>query len=185
MSEHEKRIREALEAGPTPGPWNAHVSDPGTFQVATVERFGIYSSHPEYGGNVGVPDADAVYVAACSPGNLQALLDDLDRLRSEREVQDAAIANLRDAELDRLRDNLKLQVEANTFLLVEREIRRAELEAAREDSDRINWLEAQINGQGEIHLHDGEHPRGPGLGLRPGLIGRTLRGAIDAARGAK
>ena len=49
------------------------------------------------------------------------------------------------------------------------------------DTARIDWLEAKINSEGEIHLHDGQHPRGTGLGLRPGCANRTLREAIDVA----
>lgn len=45
----------------------------------------------------------------------------------------------------------------------------------------VDWLEAQINEHGAIHLHDGEHPSGNGLGLRPGSVNRTLREAIRAA----
>jgi hypothetical protein len=55
------------------------------------------------------------------------------------------------------------------------------LEGVQSDTDRIDWLEAKINDEGEIHLHDGQHPRGTGLGLRPGWVNRTLREAIDTA----
>lgn len=62
----------------------------------------------------------------------------------------------------------------------------------RDDSDRgeqqeggeaamLDWLESQINQHGAIHLHDGNHHSGHGLGLRPGSMVRTLREAIDAA----
>ena len=51
----------------------------------------------------------------------------------------------------------------------------------RQDAARLDWLEQQVNNVGEIHLHDGEHPRGSGIGLRPGRLDRTLREAIDAA----
>jgi hypothetical protein len=61
----------------------------------------------------------------------------------------------------------------------------AERDAAREDAERLNWLEAFINEHGYIHLHDGQHPLGTGLGLRPGALNRTLREAIDAARASK
>lgn len=57
---------------------------------------------------------------------------------------------------------------------------RAEREAAenKRDAKRLDWIERFIAENGEIHLHDGKHPRGTGLGL----IGRrTLRAAIDAA----
>lgn len=54
----------------TPGPWRYETDDPGTFQVATVERFGVYSRHLEWGGTVaggsaaGEPEADARLIAA-------------------------------------------------------------------------------------------------------------------------
>jgi hypothetical protein len=53
--------------------------------------------------------------------------------------------------------------------------------AAIRDAARIDWLEAQINAEGAIHLHDGTKPYGNGLGLRPGTVRRSLREAIDAA----
>jgi len=56
----------------------------------------------------------------------------------------------------------------------------AELEG---DAARLDWLEAQINKHGAIHLHDGNNAYGLGLGLRPGLLVRTLRHAIDDAKG--
>jgi hypothetical protein len=50
-----------------------------------------------------------------------------------------------------------------------------------DDTARLDWLERRINEDGAIHLHDGKHPHGTGLGLRPGLMVRTLRQAIDQA----
>lgn len=61
-------------------------------------------------------------------------------------------------------------------------VRVAELEV---DVARIDWLDAQINEHGAIHLHDGAYSHGHGLGLRPGSMVRTLREAIDIAKGAK
>ena len=60
-----------------------------------------------------------------------------------------------------------------------------ELDRLRADAERIDCLESMINEYGEIHLHDGQHPRGIGLGLRSGYVERTLREAIDEARGKK
>jgi len=54
-----------------------------------------------------------------------------------------------------------------------------------DDSRRLDWLEAQINRNGAIHLHDGSKPYSLGFGLRPGRMNRTLREAIDAARTMK
>lgn len=64
---------------------------------------------------------------------------------------------------------------------------RAELEAARVDAERLDWLESFVNATDGIVLHNGgykfnEHDLGyVGLGLAN--TGRTLRAAIDAARG--
>lgn len=65
----------------------------------------------------------------------------------------------------------------------ELETLRAQLAEAQEDEKRLDWLEAQVNKNGELHLHDGNHARGIGVGLRPGTLVRTLRAAIDAAKG--
>lgn len=51
------------------------------------------------------------------------------------------------------------------------------------DTEMIDWLEAVINKEGAILLHDGKS--NPyhilGLGLRPGFVCRTLRQAITQA----
>ena len=60
---------------------------------------------------------------------------------------------------------------------------RAQLAEAQGDAERLDWIEAQVNKNGELHLHDGNHARGIGIGLRPGALVRTLRAAIDAAKG--
>jgi Lar family restriction alleviation protein len=58
----------------------------------------------------------------------------------------------------------------------------AEVEALRKDAWRLDWLENRIAEEGELHLHDGNHPRGMGLGLFFGKLNqRTLRQAIDVA----
>lgn len=51
------------------------------------------------------------------------------------------------------------------------------------DSQMIDWLEAQVNENGLLLLHDGNsnHHHEPGLGLRPGFLSRTLREAITQA----
>jgi hypothetical protein len=52
------------------------------------------------------------------------------------------------------------------------------------DSARLDWLERMANKPGGLLLHDGTEQGRCGLGLRPGLLKRTLREAIDAAMGA-
>lgn len=102
----EREIREALAAGPTSGIWIRYDNDPGTFQVATVERFGIYSSHAEWGGDSGTPESDSAYVAACNPANIRAILDELTRMRAAQSKSDRewyGKLEAADAEIVRLR----------------------------------------------------------------------------------
>lgn len=81
-------------------------------------------------------------------------------------------------------DGRGLSTDGRRFLMDR--VARAIFKAAQtSDSARIDWLEAKINSEGEIHLHDGQHPRGTGLGLRPGYANRTLREAIDTAMPAR
>lgn len=54
------------------------------------------------------------------------------------------------------------------------------------DSDRLDWLEAEARSE-PLVLHAEENPRlhgFRGLGLNPYGEGRSLRDAIDSARGA-
>jgi hypothetical protein len=48
----------------------------------------------------------------------------------------------------------------------------------REDEKRLWFLESFVRENSALHLHDGYHPGGIGLGLRD----RSLRQAIDEAR---
>lgn len=54
------------------------------------------------------------------------------------------------------------------------------------DAQRIDWLEAFVNREGAILLHDGAQRNlheYSGIGLRPGGLSRELRRAIDTAAG--
>lgn len=59
----------------------------------------------------------------------------------------------------------------------------AVIAAALRDADRLDWLEEQANKPGGLLLHDGSETGRSGLGLRPGYLVRSLREAIDDARG--
>ena len=84
------QVREALADRPSAGPWVATLRDPGTFQVATVDNFGVYSRHPDHGGNAaGFPEHDAAYIAKCNPENIAAIL-------AHVEAQEAEIEQLRE-----------------------------------------------------------------------------------------
>ena len=83
MSENEKRIRAALAAGPTPGPWvwNAHENmegqDPGN------EDDIIQTDSGHYGPTLPTRE----FIAACNPGAITELLAELDGLRKLTEWQ--------------------------------------------------------------------------------------------------
>ena len=81
-------------------------------------------------------------------------------------------------------NKLYLELSQITTATTAREILlQKQLAEAQKDEQRLDWIEAQVNKNGELHLHDGNHARGIGVGLRPGTLVRTLRAAIDAAKG--
>jgi len=77
-----ERIRAALAAGPTPGPWCIYPETDGT-EICAVDLVpGLpirqVIAHPKHGANW---IANARLIAACSPANVRELLDEMDRLR--------------------------------------------------------------------------------------------------------
>lgn len=58
---------------------------------------------------------------------------------------------------------------------------RTALAEALRDSDRIDELERLANLSGGILLHNGAERGRRGIGLRPGMLQRTLRQAVDDA----
>jgi len=90
MSKHTEAIREALAAGPTPGPWylrtNRHTTTDG-------RAWGWLDTKPPGGSQYAPPglqitwergsksEANAAYIAACNPVNVAALLAERDALR--------------------------------------------------------------------------------------------------------
>ena len=82
-----KRLREAIAAGPTPGPW-FHAYDFG--QIGSVENAAGHVILQAQQTAPGREDVDrrnktAAYIAAASPDNIAALLDRLDKAERERE----------------------------------------------------------------------------------------------------
>ena len=94
MSKHTEAIRDALAAGPTPGPWylrtNRHPTTDG-------RAWGWLDTQPPGGGQYAPPglqitwergsksEANADYIAACNPAAITALLADLDAARADAE----------------------------------------------------------------------------------------------------
>lgn len=66
-----KRLREAIAAGPTPGPWGASNPMSDVHSVSGPEHWqGVCRAYGR---------ANCVYIAAASPDNIAALLDRLDK----------------------------------------------------------------------------------------------------------
>ena len=87
MTEHEKRIREALEAGPTDGNWITDPSNPNLVAVDSTPYEYIFEVAPsefsdsdhEYEQEI----INAAFIAACNPSAIRALLADLDAMRAD------------------------------------------------------------------------------------------------------
>lgn len=80
------RVREALSAGPTPGPWCIHPETDGT-EICAVDLVpGLpirqVIAHPKHGANW---IANARLIAACSPANVRELLAAHDALKADAE----------------------------------------------------------------------------------------------------
>jgi len=83
-----KTIREALEAGPTEGPWVA--DDNEGFSPWSIWSRMSPTGHGEAGPKIAQiqlanDEADATFIAACNPAAIRALLADLDAKTAEVE----------------------------------------------------------------------------------------------------
>ena len=91
MNEHEQRLRDALAAGPTPGPWSAsmvpHGASVESAATAPVAWCGTCSSSAP-GGSVSRLRAHATarYIAAASPETVAALLAELHEANEANEA---------------------------------------------------------------------------------------------------
>lgn len=98
MSDAIKRIREALAAGPTPGPWSVETVPtscgichkvgpfPGKRPDYPPRHACLYADYPIPGNPADVElEANARYIAACSPANVRALLAAHDALKADAE----------------------------------------------------------------------------------------------------
>lgn len=79
----EQAIRDALAAGPTPGPWHVGGRDASTI----YDRYSQRLANSFEGVMVSQRSdteckANATLIAACYPETMQAVMDELDRLRS-------------------------------------------------------------------------------------------------------
>lgn len=86
------QVREALSAGPTPGPWH-HDSDPIKNDPLHRVRFRVtakgrtitetYYSSAQPGAPFTSGEADNRFIAACSPANMTAILDHVEAQAAE------------------------------------------------------------------------------------------------------
>jgi len=93
MTNH-KAIREALEAGPTEGPWVA--DDNEGFSPWSIWSRMSPTGHGEAGPKIAQiqlanDEADAAFIAACNPAAIRALLADLDAKTEALKSVQAAI----------------------------------------------------------------------------------------------
>ena len=80
-----KRLREAIAAGPAPGPWGIGTPPPNGEQTIGT-RQGLALAVATTGiGMEAETLANATYIAAASPDNIRALLDRLDTVEQENE----------------------------------------------------------------------------------------------------
>lgn len=154
------------------GPWNADPQPDKEEIMRLADEYAIHDGLAQvYGEPSDYPARAALYAA-------------VERVVLQLAGAEAKIARLNlviDARTERAEraEQEVARADYATRRAVER-AERAEREAAenKRDAERLDWIERFIAENGEIHLHDGKHPRGTGLGL----IGRrTLRAAIDAA----
>lgn len=87
MTDHEKRIREALEAGPTEREWLIDHRDPRFVYALNVEGYNQFWAHVQ-GPHTRTfeLEANARLIAACNPAAIRALLADLDAMRGALEL---------------------------------------------------------------------------------------------------
>lgn len=99
MTDHITRLKEALEAGPTEGPWVAcswivHDKDGaidacGMHVVTADGKAGVFSSSPE---GDDVMERDVRFIAAANPAAIRELLERLERAEKERDEFREALA---------------------------------------------------------------------------------------------
>jgi len=96
MTDAEKEIREALAAGPTPGPWSVKTVPtscgichkvgpfPGKQPDSLPRHACLYADYPIQGNPADDElEANARFIAACHPAAIRELLDEIERLRAD------------------------------------------------------------------------------------------------------
>ena len=87
------QVREALAAGPTPGPW---VTMPANAGVHCVARINAWEAVPPSDCELSHDSIDASFIAACSPANMTAILAHVEAQAAEIERLRAALTLVMD-----------------------------------------------------------------------------------------
>ena len=156
------QVREALAAGPTPGPWSVEIVPtscgichkvgpfPGKRPDDPPRHACLYADYPSQGNPADDElKANAAFIAACNPAAIRELLDERDALKAEydkREALDAEIERLT-AERDELRRQLDPMGEYTSAdeLIAALHAEKAEDEAMKLDAQRYRWLRNEAN----------------------------------------
>lgn len=85
------QVREALAAGPTPGPW---VTMPANAGVHCVARINAWEAVPPSDCELSHDSIDASFIAACSPANMAAILAHVEAQAAEIERLRAALGRI-------------------------------------------------------------------------------------------
>lgn len=80
MADRYEKIRQALEMGPTPGPWVAGKNNLAVNFRFVTDRRGNVIAYCDKPKNEAL--ANASFIAACDPDTAQALLEERDALRA-------------------------------------------------------------------------------------------------------
>lgn len=96
MTDKYKDLRDALAAGPTPGPWTVRYDY--VVQATSFDGGRLVPVAQPYGVNSDGTDlfANARMIAAANPETIRALLSDYDRLRAAAKQVDALYPNVWD-----------------------------------------------------------------------------------------
>lgn len=145
------QVREALAAGPTPGPW---LTMPANAGVHCVARINAWEAVPPSDCELSHDSIDASFIAACSPANMTAILAhvkaqeaEIERLTAERDDHARWRADLADKLHDR-ETTISAAWEALRSAGVHSEatiddgirLLRRQLAEAELDAERYRWL---------------------------------------------
>lgn len=184
-------LRELAERA-TPGPWNATDSEDSRY------RWCVNTPGLALLMIAGMNEADARYIAACSPDAILALLDEMGRLRAKKQWEDGFLCRVAFGRIA----HLVLGGEDGTpvtnpeAVLTAVESLRSALQEAQEDTRRWQFIRERLVIEDEemmsgavrstIRIRIGQSVIGDGLpyAYKPEEVESVIDAAIDAAAGS-